>query len=262
MGQGAPRRVWELANLGLEDEDLSAEHGTRNTKNECHPTTTVIIPAYNEEQGLPIVLEGVFEIVDASCEVLVVNDGSGDGTAEVASRFPCRLINHEVNKGKGEALKTGIKNARGENIIWIDADDTYPVEVIPQMVEALETYDIVIGSRVRGRDSIPAFNRIGIWIFRNIMKRMHGFSAYDPCSGLCGVKKHYLEQMELSSRGFAIEPEICVKASRMKLKMLDIPIEYRARVGDSKLSAVKVGFEDLWTILRLIPWRPSKDGNG
>ncbi len=222
---------------------------------------TIIIPAWEEEEVLPVVLTKVIQIIDDSYEVIVVDDGSDDGTAEVASRFPCRVIRHKVNKGKGEALQTGITQAKGENIIWIDADDSYPVELIPRMVEAFDSYDMVVCSRKYGRENIPPFNRIGNFIFRNMIKGIYGFKPYDPCTGLYGAKKCYLEMMKLSSRRFAIEPEISIKGSRMKLKMLEIPIEYRARVGDSKLNAVKVGFEDLWTILRLIPWRPSKDGN-
>ena len=223
---------------------------------------TIIIPAWEEEKGLPVVLTKVLQISDDSYEIIVVDDGSDDGTAQVASRFPCRVVRHEVNRGKGEALKTGIASARGKNIIWIDADDSYPVELIPQMVEALNSYDMVVCSRRYGRENIPRFNRIGNFIFRQMIKRIYGFKPYDPCTGLYGVKKRYLEIMRLSARRFSIEPEISIKGTRMKLKMLDIPIRYRARVGDSKLSAVKVGLEDLWTILRLIPWRPSKDGNG
>ncbi|MFC1915776.1 glycosyltransferase family 2 protein [Chloroflexota bacterium] len=215
-----------------------------------------------EEKGLPIVLTKALKIIDDSYEIIVVDDGSDDATAQVASRFPCRVIRHEVNRGKGEALKTGIAQARGENVIWIDADDSYPVELILQMVEALNSYDMVVCSRKYGRENIPRFNRIGNFIFRHMIKRIYGFEPCDPCTGLYGVKKRYLEIMRLSARRFSIEPEISIKGSRMKLKMVDIPIEYQARVGDTKLNWVKVGFEDLWTILRLIHWRPTKGRNG
>ncbi|MBA7502776.1 Undecaprenyl-phosphate mannosyltransferase [subsurface metagenome] len=220
--------------------------------------TTLIVPAYNEEDGLPIVMEKIFKVINGSYEVIVVDDGSTDRTSEVASQFSCRAIRHEVNRGKGEALKTGIKNAVSDNIIWTDADDTYPVELIPQMVEALDSYDVVVCSRKYGRGNIPRFNRLGNWLFRTLIRNIYGFKPYDPCTGLYGAKKCHLERMNLSSKRFAIEPEISIKGSRMKLRMLEIPIEYKARVGSAKLNAIKVGFEDLWTILKFIFWRENR----
>jgi glycosyltransferase involved in cell wall biosynthesis len=220
--------------------------------------TTIIVPAYNEETGLPIVLGKLSNFLDGSYEVIVVDDGSTDRTSEVASQFPCWVLRQEPNQGKGEALKTGIKHASGEKIIWTDADDTYPVELIPKMAEALNDYDMVVCSRKYGRGNIPRFNRIGNWLFRTMIRNIYGFKPYDPCTGLYGAKRRYLELMDLSSKRFAIEPEISIKGSRMKLKMLEIPIAYRARVGSAKLSAIRVGFEDLWTILKFTFWKGNR----
>lgn len=228
------------------------------------PQTSVIVPAYNEEDGIAVVLQKLSDVIndDINYEVIVVDDGSSDATSEVAGRFKLKLIRHEVNRGKGEALKTGIAHARGDKIIWIDADDSYPAEFIPQMMESLNSYDIVVCSRKYGTDNIPRFNRLGNFIFRLMIKKIYGFKPYDPCSGLYGAKINCLKMMNISAQRFSIEPEISIKAGRMKLIMLDIPIEYRNRVGDTKLNSVKVGFEDLWTILRLIFWRPNKKANG
>ncbi|MFC2017863.1 glycosyltransferase family 2 protein [Chloroflexota bacterium] len=220
------------------------------------PSTTIIVPAYNEEKGLPTVLEEIFHILDDNYEVIVVDDGSSDSTSEIASNLPCKLIKHEVNKGKGQALRTGFAQAQGEKIIWIDADGTYPVQFIPKMAEELNIYDIVVCSRRYGRENIPRFNRIGNWLFRVLIQGFYGYQAFDPCSGLYGAKKYHLDMMRLSSSRFAIEPEISMKAGRMKLKTLDIPIEYRNRIGQTNLNAIVVGFEDLFKIMRLLLWRP------
>ena len=217
--------------------------------------TTVIVPAYNEEAGLPITLSKLFQQLDDSYEVIVVDDGSTDRTPEVAEDYPCRYIRHDLNKGKGEALRTGIRHARGDNVIWIDADDTYPVETIPEMVEALKEYEVVVGSRMSGNENIPALNRFGNWVFRTMIRTIYGFRAHDPCTGLYGAKRSRLEQMGLSAKRFAIEPEISIKSSRMGLRTMDIPLHYRPRIGETKLNAVRVGFEDLATILGLILWR-------
>lgn len=222
---------------------------------------TVIVPAYNEEQGLAVVLDKLFQVVDDTYEVIVVDDGSTDRTAEVARCFPCRLIQHEVNKGKGQALRTGIRHAWGEVILWLDADDTYPVAPIPEMAAALrDSYDLVYASRRGSRTRIPAFNRIGNALFRWSIRGLYGFEPYDPCTGLCGVRKEHLERMQLQAREFAIEPEIAMKAGRMKLRMLDIPIEYGPRIGQAKLNGIRTGFEDTLAILGHLFWRPSSVG--
>jgi len=224
---------------------------------------TIIVPAWREEKGLPIVLNKVFQVINDTYEVIVVDDGSDDKTSEVASKFPVILIRHEVNKGKGEALKTGIRHAAGKNIIWIDSDDTYPTEKIPDIANALsEGVDLVYASRIAGRDKIPAFNRVGNFVFRLLIRGIYGFKPYDPCTGLCGVRRDHLIAMGLSSKRFAIEPEIAMKAGRMGLRMLDMPIEYRPRIGQAKLNAIVVGFEDMLMILCLLFWRPRRVDGG
>ena len=133
---------------------------------------------------------------------------------------------------------------------------------IPDIAKALsDGVDLVYASRMQGRDKIPAFNRVGNALFRLLIRGIYGFEPYDPCTGLCGVKKRHLEAMELRSQRFAIEPEIAMKASRMKLKMLDMPIAYRPRIGQAKLNSIKVGFEDILMILRLLFWRPKGGGH-
>jgi len=220
--------------------------------------TSIIIPAYNEEEGLPIVLDKLVDIIDKSYEVVVVDDGSVDGTSRIAVQYPFRLVEHGENMGKGNALRTGIRVALGESVVWLDADDTYPVEVVPQIAEALEEYDMVVCPRVYGRENVPRFNRIGNWLFRTLIRRIYGFKGRDVCSGLCGVRREYLLRMGLISQRFAIEPEVCMKGARMGLRLLEIPIEYRSRVGGTKLNVVKAGLEDLLMILRLVFWRPKK----
>ena len=234
-------------------ERLSPEKSTA----ESGVTTSIIVPAYNEEKGIPVTLEGIFNAVDGACEVLVVDDGSVDTTSEVASLFPCHIIRHEENRGKGEALKTGIKHASGEYVIFIDADGTYPADVIPQICEALVSCDIVYGSRTIGRHNIPRFNLIGNIVFQNMIRHIYGFKASDYATGLYGIRKHYLEMMDINSRGFAIEPEIAIKASRMKLRVQEIPIAYQSRIGKAKLNGLNAGFEHLRTILRLAFWNLS-----
>jgi len=214
---------------------------------------SIVIPAYNEAEGLPVVLKKIQKVVDDSFEILVVDDGSTDGTAETAKKCSCRLISHDVNQGKGAAMKTGIKNARGENVIFIDADDTYPVETIVEIAVSLGEYDYVVASRSRGKQNIPAFNRIGNAIFRNSIRYIYRFKAYDPLTGLYGLKKTHLEKMDLRSKGFGIESEIAIKAASMGLKIKDIPIVYKDRIGKAKLNGLRDGYRIARTIIRHLP---------
>lgn len=214
---------------------------------------SIIIPAYNEEAGLPVVLKDVFHLINNSFEVIVVDDGSTDRTREVAEKFSCRLVCHVQNSGKGEAMKTGIREAKGENVIFIDADNTYPPEGIIEIAKALEWSDMALASRKMGQKNIPAFNRIGNAIFRNSIRYIYGFKGYDPLTGLYGLKKKYLEVMNLESNGFGIESEICIKAARMGLKVKDIHIMYRDRIGQAKLSGIKDGYRIFMTILKFFP---------
>ncbi len=115
---------------------------------------TVILPAYNEAEALPSVLSGLFAVLDRRYEVIVVNDASSDDTATIAQRYPCQLLNHPFNRGKGAAVRTGLMVARGRFIIVMDADNTYPPEAIPEMVQALQEVDFVRCSRSVGASNI------------------------------------------------------------------------------------------------------------
>jgi glycosyltransferase involved in cell wall biosynthesis len=132
---------------------------------------SIVIPAYNEENGIAEITSRVLSIESAlkkvgvdHLELLVVDDGSKDRTVEVAESIPgvC-LIRHPQNKGYGAALKTGFSKATGELIGFLDADGTYPPEYFPQLCEAaLKGTDLVIGSRMAGEDSrMPFTRRVG-----------------------------------------------------------------------------------------------------
>ena len=110
-----------------------------------------------------------------------------------------------------------------------------------------------------GRWNIPKFHRVGLWLFRVLICGIYGFKAFDPCTGLYGVKREHLINMKLRSRGFAIEPEVSIKCGRMGLRTLDMPIRYRRRLGNSKLNAMKTGFDDMFTIAKLLLWRQERD---
>ena len=228
--------------------ELRSEESKLNA-NSIH--TTIVIPVYNEEQALPHVLEAILVVVDNGYEVLVVDDGSHDNTRQVAMSFPCRVISHEVNRGKGAAMKTAGQYARGKNIIFIDGDATYPADVIPQVVRQLDRHDIVRCVRDIGRENIPFINRIGNQIFDNLISTMHKVEGSDVLSGLYGLKRGHLLAMQLKSDGFDIETEIMVKARAMSLTQSTIPIVYNERIGEKKLRPIRDGLSIVNRIFHL-----------
>ena len=216
------------------------------------PDVSVIIPAFNEEDGLGAVLAKLFHVLDDRHEVIVVDDGSSDSTREVALGFPCTVLSHARNLGKGAALQTGIDAAQAERVIFIDADDSYPVHDIPSLGEKLLEFDLVFGERDTGRDNIPFFNRFGNRLIAGMLRVLYGFKGTDPLTGLYGIHKEHFCNMQIRSSGFAIEAEIALKAARMGLTVDGLPITYQERLGTSKLRAVHDGYRICQTILSML----------
>jgi hypothetical protein len=214
--------------------------------------TSLILPAYNEAEALPHVLEAVFAVVDASYEVLVVDDGSTDATQAVASAFPCRVIPHGGNRGKGAALQTGIAQARGQYLVIMDADATYPASAIPQIVERLAQFDLVRCNRRTQAENMPAINKIGNWVFDRLLALAHGLEGADHLSGLYGLRREAVLKMRLESVGFDIEAEIGIKARMGGLRVTSFPVDYQSRVGEKKLHPWRDGFVILSRIIALI----------
>jgi glycosyltransferase involved in cell wall biosynthesis len=214
--------------------------------------TTVVLPAFNEGAALPHVLDELGEYLDSSYEVLVVDDGSTDNTAEVAERYPVRLVQHASNRGKGVAIRTGIAEAQGENVVIMDADATYPVPAIKEMVELLEDHDLVRGVRESEPESMPFVNRLGNWLFNKLLAISHGLEGADQLTGLYAMRRSEAVKLGTEARGFDIETEIGIKAKARGLREAEIPISYLPRVGEKKLSPWKDGLRILGRVIVLL----------
>jgi glycosyltransferase involved in cell wall biosynthesis len=214
--------------------------------------TTVVLPAYNEGAALPHVLTELGEYLDDTYEVLVVDDGSTDDTADVAERFPVRFAQHTSNRGKGVAIRTGIAEAKGENVVIMDADATYPVPAIKGMVDLLDDHDLVRGVRESEAESMPVVNRVGNWLFNKLLAISHGLEGTDHLSGLYAIRRSAAVRLGTEARGFDIETEIGIKAKARGLREAEIPISYLPRVGEKKLSPWKDGLRILGRVIVLL----------
>jgi glycosyltransferase involved in cell wall biosynthesis len=230
---------------------------------------SVVIPAYNEEHGIAEIACRVLSVsadlltagID-QLEVLVVDDGSKDRTAEFASQIAgVTLIHHPRNRGYGAALKTGFSKARGELIGFLDADGTYPPEYFPELCRAaLNGTDLVIGSRMLGNDSkMPLTRRIGNLFFARLLTLLSGQKVTDSASGMRVFKSEILERIYPLPDGLNLTPVMSTRALHERIRIGEIAIPYSERVGRSKLSVVRDGrifLESmLWTVLSYNPVR-------
>jgi glycosyltransferase involved in cell wall biosynthesis len=236
---------------------------TKPTEAEPQPETarvkaTVVLPAYNEAAALPHVLTDLHDQLGDDYEILVVDDGSTDETATVAERGPCRLVRHRSNRGKGVAIRTGIAEASGEYVVIMDADATYPVAAIEQLVALLADHDLVRGNREARGENMPLVNRIGNWFFNKLFAIAHGLESGDHLSGLYGLRRDAFRRLGLEATGFDIETEIGIKAQARGLRVAEFPISYMPRVGEKKLSPWRDGLRILGRVIVLLliykPW--------
>lgn len=230
---------------------------------------SVVIPAYNEEHGISEIASRVLSVGPdlkkagvEELELLVVDDGSKDQTAEVASQIPgVKLVRHPQNKGYGAALKTGFSQASGELIGFLDADGTYPPEHFPQLcLAALNGMDLVIGSRMAGEDSqMPLTRRVGNFFFATLLSLLSRQKVTDSASGMRVFKREILEQIYPLPDGLNLTPVMSTRALHEGIKIGEVPIPYSERVGRSKLSVVHDGRiflqSMIWTVLSYNPVR-------
>jgi len=233
-------------------------------------TLSVVIPAYNEEDGIEEIAQRVLRVRESltkvgvnELELLVVNDGSRDRTAEIASKINgVTLVNHPKNKGYGAALKTGFGKARGELIAFLDADGTYPPEYFPQLCqEVLQNgSQLVVGSRRSGAEShMPPMRRLGNFIWSNLVTLLGGQRVVDPASGMRVFRREILEQIYPLPDGLNLTPVMSTRAVHEGVSYKELPIPYSERLGRSKLSVVRDGSIFLqsmvWTALTYNPVR-------
>jgi glycosyltransferase involved in cell wall biosynthesis len=212
---------------------------------------TVIIPCLNEEQGVEQVLRRMPGFVD---ELIVVDNGSTDRTADVASSFGARVIREDV-RGYGRSYKAGFAYASGDVIVTLDGDHSYPPDAISYLLEAflhLEV-DFLNASRFPVRDprAMSFKHKFGNLVLSMAMSLLYFRWVRDSQSGMWVFRRRILAGMKLVSDGMAFSEEIKIEALKNgKVRFAEISIQYSSRMGEVKLNPWRDGFHNLWFLIK------------
>jgi glycosyltransferase involved in cell wall biosynthesis len=219
------------------------------------PEFTVVIPAYNERAGIAATIEEVHRELTAAnqrFEILVVDDGSTDGTAEAVAGLPCRVLRSKDNCGYGAALKKGIREARSDLILITDADGTYPATHFASLVGRAAEADMVVGARTGGNVNIPNARRPAKWLITKLASYLCGKKIPDLNSGLRVFRrKHFAQFLRIIPNGFSFTTSISLSFLCNGLSVDYVPIDYRRRVGKSKIRPHHL-YDFIIVILRVI----------
>ncbi len=206
---------------------------------------TLIIPTLNEADGITEVLKSVpetaLEEMGYEVEILVVDGGSVDGTRKIAAEAGAKVILEEG--GKAAAVRRGLRESSGEYVFTIDGDGTYPPERIVDLLEELNNgVSMVLGSRLSGDiypGAMSSMNRFGNRLLTGLANGLYGVKVSDLCTGMRGFRRTALNGREPAGKGFEIEASL--HGLLIDKGVAEVPIEYRARKGESKLRT-KDGF--------------------
>ena len=222
------------------------------------PKIIAAIPAYNEEKYVGTVVLKTGQYVS---EVIVLDDGSTDQTADVARLAGALVIRHQQNKGKGGSIQTLLAEARKRNpdiLIFIDADCQHNPDDIPRLIKPIsEGFDVVIGSRQWQRSNIPYYRRIGQRVLSYFSRILSGKGGIDSECGFRALSPKAIAELKLEQNGFAIETEMIAAAVEERLKITQVPISAIYTKGGSTLNPVAHGLEVLaWIITMISERRP------
>ena len=213
---------------------------------ESEPLVSVVLPAHDEAATIAEVVRGCLEHTRAPREVLVIDDGSSDRTAEIAGEAGAETVRLWPNRGKGAAIREALAHVRGEIVILLDADGQDEPADIPRLLAALEPgVDLVIGSRFLGtfeRGAISAINKAGTMAINNLFNLAFGARVTDTQAGFRALRTETLRQLALNARHYDVETEMLCQVVGRGGRVVEVPVTRRSREhGSTDFSRIRDG---------------------
>jgi glycosyltransferase involved in cell wall biosynthesis len=232
---------------------------------------TIVIPAYNEEQAIAAIIERTVAARETilaqspveDVEIIVVSDGSTDRTGEIAARYDdVRVIVFERNRGYGAAIQRGFEESSGELVGFLDADGTCDPNFFATLCTALleENASVAIGSRMGPQSRMPAVRRIGNRVYAFILSALSNKVVTDTASGMRVIRRDVLPQLYPLPDGLHFTPAMSARVLMDdRLTIVERPMPYEERIGESKLHVLRDGMRFFRTIFEMsLMWRPAK----
>jgi glycosyltransferase involved in cell wall biosynthesis len=234
---------------------VTTVESTVDAKEQGRLDVSVVIPCLDEAETIGACVRKARRAMERegfSGEVIVVDNGSADGSAEIAAAEGARIV-REPRRGYGSAYLAGFAVADGRFIVMGDGDDTYDFDLVGRFIEPLEKgADLVMGSRLKGRirkGAMPALHRyVGNPMLTGILNLFYGSGVSDAHCGMRAFTRDALERLDLRMPGMEFASEMIIRASKANLHIEEVPIEYHPRRGESKLKS----FRDGWRHLRFL----------
>lgn len=217
---------------------------------------SVIVPVYNEEATVKKLLQKLLKVKQIS-EIIVVNDGSTDGTKKILNSQTSKKIKvfHQENQGKGSAVRLGLNKVRGDYVLIQDADLEYDPQDIKHLLRHLDRdgVEVVYGSRFLGPHSNLLFwHRVGNHFLNALVNLLYNTTLSDMETCYKLVPTELMKEIDLKANGFELEPEITCKILKRKIKIFEVPISYVGRGFDEgKKITWKDGVTAFWMVLKL-----------
>ena len=206
---------------------------------EQHVDVSVVLPLFNEVGHLQDEVKRIRHALDNSSytyEIIIVDDGSTDGSAEVAAGMEdVRVMRFATNRGAGSARKYGTMAARGDVVVWTDVDMTYPNERIPELVDSIDGYDQVVGARTSEQGTVRVLRGPAKWLIRKLASYLSRNDIPDLNSGFRAFRREVADQfLYLLPRGFSCVTTITMAFLSNGYSVKYVPIDYAPRAGKSK----------------------------